>query len=136
MNKQTMRGTNMNRSVVKSMSWFVAGVACASVIAGVLPEYMSGEEWDERMNAWLVEGEVLGAHVVEVHRGRVYVNPEPIACPKPPQPKLPTGAVDPWLLGQAMEAGAARNQLLMLNANVAARETARCQTIPPELTKW
>jgi hypothetical protein len=125
----------MNKSVVRSVCLFVAGAACASVIAGVLPQYMSGEEWDARMKAWLVEGEALGAHVVEVHRGRVYVQPEPIACPKPPQPKLPTGAVDPWLFAQAVEAGTAKNQMLMLGADVAARETERCQTVPPELAK-
>ena len=125
----------MKSSIVRGVLLFVAGAACATVLAGVMPGYMGGEEWDTRMKAWLKEGELLGTYVIEVHDGRVFVNPEPIACPKPPQPKLPDAAVNPWLFAQAAHAGAEKNQLLMAGADVVARETARCHTIPPELMK-
>ena len=116
---------------------FLAGAACAGVVAAQWPKsYLSGAEWDVRMNAWLKEGELLGAYVVEVHRGRALVNPDgPIACPKPPQPKLPDAAVKPWTFDKAVEAGVERNKLLMLGANASARETARCETAPPELVR-
>lgn len=122
----------MKSSIVRGVLLFVAGAVCATVLAGGMPGYMGADEWDMRMKAWLKEGELLGTYVIEVHHGRAYVNPEPIACPKPPQPKLPDAAVNPWHLAQATHAGAEMNQLLMLGASVMARETSRCHTIPPE----
>jgi hypothetical protein len=104
------------------------------VLAGGLTrEYLGGEDWNQRLEAWLLEGEVLGAHYVDGYRGHNFMNPEPIACPKPPQPKLPAGAVDPWYFQLAVEAAMNKNSLLMLGSDVDARETSRCHTVPPEM---
>jgi hypothetical protein len=78
-------GENM-KSTYKVLLGFVAGAACATVIAGTYyGKAMGPEEFRDRLHFVATELTTLGGQVVFAHKGIVWINASAVdACMKPP----------------------------------------------------
>ena len=122
----------MKSSIIRGVMLFAAGAGCATVIAGGGGrEIIPAPVFEQRLRAWMQEGVTLGQNVVYLQRGFVGVMADPIACPPPPDPKLPAYAVDPWYLKTAYDAGTAANLAYMTGQETAVHDLKRCGEVPP-----
>jgi hypothetical protein len=70
---------------LKILLGFAAGAACASVIAGGFGREMPLEEFRDRIHFAATEVSTLGAHVVFMQKGTIWINTGNVdACMKPP----------------------------------------------------
>jgi hypothetical protein len=125
----------MKGALIRGALVFAAGAGCATVVAQVTdwpPPPTTVEAFQERAAKLLPRIAELGYYVQTSQYGRTGIEGDPVACgPRPPQPKLPAGAVDPRLLEKGLAA------LSNINVGFIVRDgspvyLAKCQPNPGE----
>lgn len=119
----------MKSSIIRGFLLFAAGAGCATVVAGYegAPP-ITVEDFQARLNKVLVELADLGRYPVFIDGGRVGINIAPYTCgPKPPIPKQPAYAVDPFLLSNAVQAATMVNQGYWVGEVAPVFEDGKCK---------